>query len=265
MSQGIAMQPIQRIDPAFIKELRYVLFDIDDTVTSGGKLPACAYSALWSMERAGLCLIPVTGRPAGWCDMIIRQWPVEAVVGENGAFAFHWQAGHVRMLRHPCAAQDPRALLAPLEEAVLHRFPQTRLAHDQFARVYDAAFDFAEEEPVLPLETAYAIADYCGELGAQAKVSSIHVNAWFGDYNKVSMAELLLHKLHCGSDFGQQCLFFGDSPNDEPMFARFPACGVANVMDFAPRMAYLPRYITALRGGEGFAEAADILLKKREE
>ncbi|MDR0448042.1 MAG: HAD hydrolase family protein, partial [Treponema sp.] len=65
--------------------IRYVLMDIDDTLTTGGKLSAPAYTALWRLHEAGLKVIPITGRPAGWCDLIAREWPVDAVVGENGA------------------------------------------------------------------------------------------------------------------------------------------------------------------------------------
>jgi hydroxymethylpyrimidine pyrophosphatase-like HAD family hydrolase len=63
--------------------IRFVLFDIDDTITEKGLLPEESYSALWALRRAGIAAIPVTGRPAGWCDLIARQWPVAGVVGET--------------------------------------------------------------------------------------------------------------------------------------------------------------------------------------
>ncbi|HEV7820000.1 MAG TPA: HAD hydrolase family protein, partial [Burkholderiales bacterium] len=70
--------------------IRGVFCDIDDTLTTGGKLTAAAYAALEALQRAGLLVVPITGRPAGWCDQIARMWPVHAVVGENGAFYFRY-------------------------------------------------------------------------------------------------------------------------------------------------------------------------------
>ena len=166
-----------------LNKLKYILFDVDDTVTNGGKLTGEAFAAMWKLKEHGFKLIPVTGRPAGWCDMMLRQWPVQAVICENGAFAYDYDEHNaVRMIRHPLAATEPNKLLEPVKAAVLKAFPKVRMAHDQFARIYDAAFDFAEDEPKLPLETAYAVAKLCRDMGAEAKVSSIHVNAWFGAY-----------------------------------------------------------------------------------
>lgn len=58
-------------------------------------LSAATYAAL---ERAAVCrypVIPVTGAPAGWCDQMVRMWPVDGVIGENGGFFFQRAAdGH---------------------------------------------------------------------------------------------------------------------------------------------------------------------------
>jgi 3-deoxy-D-manno-octulosonate 8-phosphate phosphatase KdsC-like HAD superfamily phosphatase len=105
-----------------------------------------------------------------------------------------------------------------------------------------------------------------GEAGATAKVSSIHVNGWFGSYDKLGMTRLLLQECFAidldarREDF----VFAGDSPNDAPMFAFFPnAVGVANVAAFADRLAALPAYVTPSRCGAGFVELADALLAAR--
>ena len=247
--------------------LRYVLFDIDDTITTDGYLQADAYAALWRMYQRGFVLVPVTGRPAGWCDMIIRQWPVHAIVGENGAFAFARTPEGYRVLTHPDADPNAQVRLAGLRDACLAAFPQARIARDQFARKYDLAIDFCEDEPRLPLQTAYAIRDLCESHGATAKVSSIHVNAWFGEYDKKSMAAQLLTQIYheTPDTLPAAALYFGDSPNDEPMFAHFPlSCAVANILPFLDKLEKKPAYVTTHASGQGFAEAVDILLKKKE-
>ncbi len=248
--------------------VRFVLFDIDDTITEDGRLPEESYTAIWRLGKAGLAAIPVTGRPAGWCDLIARQWPVDAVVGENGAFAFYMEGGKLRSLFHPEAAnpESCRKRLEVVRERVLAEVPGSRVAKDQFSRLFDLAVDFAEEEPVLPLEAAVRMRDVCESMGARAKISSIHVNAWFGDYDKLSMAELYLSRRH-GYDPERDrgsVVFFGDSPNDEPMFRRFPlGIGVANIREFLSLMETPPAYVTEASHGRGFAEGVDRLIRLR--
>ncbi len=260
------MLSFEQILPETAGEIRYILHDIDDTITNGGKLTAEAYSALWKLHDAGLKVVPVTGRPAGWCDMAIRQWPVDAIVGENGAFVYYWENGRPEVFRHPSIpTEDVSEKLAVVRDACLKGVPGCRVAKDQHFRVCDLAIDFAEDEPRLGFEAAQRIRDIAVSMGAEAKISSIHVNIWFGKYDKVSMAKLFMEKIWKVQDFHQSVLFFGDSANDEPMFAELPlSCGVANVRPFLPMMKHAPAYVTEKEGGYGFAEATAILLQKRD-
>jgi hydroxymethylpyrimidine pyrophosphatase-like HAD family hydrolase len=257
--------------------LRYILTDIDDTLTRGGKLLASAYASLWKLREAGLKVIPVSGRPAGWCDCIAREWPVDGVIGENGALALWEEPGNtipgealrlpsLRADYHPAAVRNDHPVLAKVRQRALAEFPLLRVAKDQFSRLYDLALDFAEEEPALPLSAAGRIRDIALEEGARAKVSSIHVNVWMGDYDKLSMVERFLSR-RFGWQSGagdRELIFAGDSPNDEPMFARFPlSCGVANVKKYATLMNRLPAFVSSLDCGDGFAEIADTILAKR--
>ncbi len=247
--------------------VRYLLADIDDTMTKEGKLLPEAFAALWRCHEAGVAVIPVTGRPAGWCDLIARQWPVEAVIGENGAFAFYETNGTLKQMFHPDVASEAiRKKLALLREEVLRTVPESRVAKDQFSRLFDVAIDFAEEEPKLPLQTAASIKKVCEQRGAKAKISSIHVNAWFGDYDKLSTALLYLEKRE--KIFPKQAkkvvLYCGDSPNDVPMFRFFPlSCGVGNLARFREYLECEPAFITEGWYGLGFAELVDHLLSSR--
>ena len=97
--QESAMQPLADFPLVDRARIKAVLTDIDDTLTTAGVLTAEAYMALERLQRACIRVIPVTGRPAGWCDHIARMWPVDAVVGENGAFYFRYEHGKRTMLR----------------------------------------------------------------------------------------------------------------------------------------------------------------------
>lgn len=267
------MKPVSQMTHEEAAGVRYVLMDIDDTLTKEGKLLASSYSALWLLKEAGLKVIPVTGRPAGWCDLIAREWPVDGVIGENGALAF-WEEpaggkGALPVLKteyHSGAVKNDHPVLDRIRERAFAEFPELRFAKDQFARLFDIALDFAEESPVLPLSAAERVKAIAVEEGATAKVSSIHVNIWMGNYNKLSMAENFLSKRFgwkAGAE-DNQVVFAGDSPNDEPMFARFPlACAVANVSRYASIIKSFPAYIASKECGEGFAEIAAAILEKR--
>lgn len=262
------MRPFTHLTKSQARQVRYVLCDIDDTITTDGKLSAAAYTALWRLHDNGVQVIPVTGRPAGWCDMIARQWPVRAVVGENGAFVYYAQDGRLHTFTHPSVATgDVQGKLAAVRDACLAGVPGCRVSRDQFARIYDVAIDFNEDPPYLGLEAAERIQAICQELGATAKISSIHVNAWFGNYNKVDMTRLFFTDVlgESESDMKNSVIFFGDSPNDEPMFAFFPlSAAVANIEPFAPNLRHLPTFVTQGRSGEGFAQAIDHLLGLRD-
>ena len=245
--------------------VRALLFDIDDTLTTEGKLTAAAYAALERLQGAGLRLVPVTGRPAGWCDHIARMWPVDAVVGENGAFYFFHEANRVHKRFHDTVEvrTDKRARLGAIAERILAAVPGCALASDQPYRETDLAIDYCEDVPPLPLEAAERIAALMREAGLTAKVSSIHVNGWFGDYDKLATTRRLFAE-RFGLELGaanRAVVFAGDSPNDAPMFAFFEnSVGVANVRRYEKLLSTQPRYVTANAAGAGFAELADHLL-----
>jgi len=269
-------QPAHRPAPWFsaskeeLSQLRGVCLDIDETLSTRGKLTAEAFAALWSLKDAGFAVIPITGRPAGWCDHFARFWPVDAVIGENGAFSFFMQQGVRRGIVTPGANPDgPRGngRLAALAAAIQGRFPHVQWASDQAYREFDLAIDVCEDVPPWPREDIEELLKLCRTAGAQAKLSSVHVNIWFGFFDK---RKGLDHWLASGAPgladdvIGrggplrpEQLLFIGDSPNDEPMFASFGfSVGVANLTEYLDRLQSPPRWLTVLESGAGFAEMA---------
>lgn len=245
--------------------MEFLLSDIDDTMTEAGKLTPDAYKALWRLSESGIRVIPVTGRPAGWCDMIVRQWPVDAVIGENGAFTLYMKDSHLHRMDHPSIEEGQiREKLGDIRKAVLHQVPGSRVAKDQPYRLYDLAIDFREDPPELGLSAAEEIKAICESFGAQAKISSIHVNAWFGEYDKLSMAKHMLKALWKVDDAKDRILFCGDSVNDEPMFSAFPvSVGVSNIRNFLHLLKAFPSFVTEAPFGRGFTEAVNILLSRR--
>lgn len=265
-----SMKSLDQLSPEDLRKIKVVLTDIDDTVTSEGRLTAAAYGALERLQKSGLKVVPITGRPAGWCDHIARMWPVDGVVGENGAFYFVYDHALRTMRQHFWVQGDVvrqnRERLNALAAEVLKAVPGAALASDQPYRIADVAIDFCEDVPPLPEADIDRIVAIFKKAGAQAKVSSIHVNAWFGEYDKLSMTRIFLQR-EFGLDAARDTdviLYSGDSPNDEPMFAAFPlSVGVANIKAFEHRLVSKPTYVTQGHSGDGFVELADLLLANR--
>ncbi len=261
------MKPFNSFPRETRQQIRYVLTDIDDTLTLNGKLPAVAYSAMERLQQAGIKVIPITGRPAGWCDHIARMWPVEGLVGENGAFYFYYDYGNRKMVRRFRRSdeqrQEDRKRLARLQERILRNVPGCRVSVDQPYREADLAIDFCEDVEPLSMDAVKKIVSIFESAGAIAKISSIHVNGWFGDYDKLTMTRKLFSEVfQVDLDSRKESVIFsGDSPNDAPMFAFFPhGVGVANVLQFGDDLPHKPAWITEKKGGYGFAEMVDILL-----
>jgi len=265
------MSPLSDFPPDTRRAVRGVFCDIDDTLTTDGRLTADAYAGLERLQQAGLVVVPITGRPAGWCDHIARMWPVAGVVGENGAFYFRYEAARQHMHRvfeDDAAARDSnRSRLANIGREIVASVPGCAIASDQAYRETDLAIDYCEDVPRLPREAVDRIVTLMQAHGLTAKISSIHVNGWFGAYDKLGMTRRLMQEA-----FGIELsasraayVFVGDSPNDAPMFGYFPhSVGVANIREFAGRLPHEPRYVTRARGGAGFHELVDFLLAARE-
>ena len=260
--------------PAQVAQSISVIFtDIDDTLTSDGKLLPEAYDALWKLKQAYIDVIPITGRCAGWADHIARMWPVTGVIGENGAFyAYMDQLSVPPKLRMEYYAdrsqiQVNRRKLNQICDEILQKIPTVAVASDQPYRLFDLAIDFREDVPSHSREDIQRIVEIFNNHGATTKISSIHVNGWFGNFDKLKMAlKFAKERLSMNStDLTTNALFIGDSPNDQPMFDYFPySVGVANIHNFTEYITKWPKYCTTQKGGLGFAEMVEIFLAKHQ-
>ena len=259
--------PLETMPAAVRRGISFVLTDIDDTLSTHGRVTAAAYGAMERLQAAGKRVIPITGRPAGWCDHIARMWPVDAVVGENGALYMRYDPKTRTLVRRFAMPEEERvahrARLAAIGAEIVREVRGAMVASDQPYRECDLAIDYCEDVPPLPRTDVDRIVQLMQARGLTAKVSSIHVNGWFGDYDKLAMIRTMLREAHC-VDLDRErerCVFAGDSPNDAPMFAFFPlSVGVANVRAFLDRIETPPAYVTRGEAGIGFAELADFLL-----
>lgn len=261
------MQDINCLTSDEAKQVVFLLTDVDDTITTEGKLRPAALQALYDLRDAGIRTICVTGGSAGWGDTYLRQWPVEAVLSESGAVCLYRERGVIKHYVHPSIRQEGyERRKAELIKTVLSEVPEAKLSTDQFARIYDIAFDHGSEPPYLGADGIAKVVEVCKRLGAGTAVSSIHINAWFGSFDKFLGTKAFFADV-LGLDesalLAGSC-YCGDAPNDQVMFSRFPLCfGVGNIHRHAHMMQSLPRYTASAFGGEGFAQVVTALLEKR--
>lgn len=266
------MQDWNSITPEIAKKIRVVFCDIDDTISTEGKILPEAFSAVWELFRAGINVVPITGRCAGWVDHIARFWPVRGVVGENGAFYAYMDTKtkpaklRKRYFLQPQDVKEAKKKFEDIKRDVFTLFPTCKEASDQPFREFDLAIDFCEDVPPLTLDQVKDIVKIYEKYGAKVKVSSIHVNGWFGDYDKLTMTKIFCQEqLNLSLEkHPEEAIFIGDSQNDEPMFKFFPiSIGVRNVEKFLKMLHDTPKFITKNEAGLGFAEMVHTLLQKR--
>jgi HAD superfamily hydrolase (TIGR01484 family) len=247
--------------------LHGVLFDLDDTLLDGGLLTETAYRALFRLRRAGLRLVAVTGRPSGHGEVMARQWPIEAVVSENGAVAVYregialgrWQRADEATRR------SRRVRIAQAFESLRARFPEVRMSDDSHARVSDLALDIGESQRVPP-EVVLRIEAEARLLGMRTFVSSVHLHLTLEPFDKATGTVAFLCERY-GDDPTALCrthAYVGDSANDAACFFAFSTSfGVANIASSMKLLSVPPRYVSAAPKGEGFAEIAERILALR--
>ena len=264
------MKNLSTMSSTQLDNIKFILTDIDDTLTTEGRLKSDAYEAMERLSNKGYKVIPVTGRCAGWCDHIARMWPVDGVVGENGAFFFSYDHVNKKMNNLYSQTEEERRenfkLLHEIKDTILRSVSGAAVASDQDYRITDLAIDFAEDVPKLPKHKIDEIVQIAEQNGAVAKISSIHVNCWIGNHNKLSTSLKILKESFGLNDTEIQnnAVFIGDSPNDSTMFGFFKnSVGVANVIDLINCIENPPKYIATEFSGDGFIELADLIINKK--
>jgi len=245
-----------------LEKVKILLFDLDGTFVNNESLQSSTYNSLEKVKRMGLKTVVVTGRPAGWCDLMARWWPVDSVIGENGALSYSMSNGKIQrdIFDPSLSLKKSEELLSSLLDEIKSNFGEVFLAADQPFRQWDLALDISEEY-WMPLAKVQKIYDFCRSRGANAAISNIHLNIWYGSYTKLDMSIRMLKKWNIDIEEG---IYIGDSPNDEPMFKEFPlSVGVKSVKRYVDIMTYYPSYVTDKDANQGFEELVDFILSTK--
>jgi HAD superfamily hydrolase (TIGR01484 family) len=263
----IPSRPLADLPAEALRRVVGVLTDIDDTLTRDHRLDPAAATALDALRAAAVPVVAITGRPQGWSQPFALQWPVAAIVAENGAVALIPQEGRlaIEYAQDEATRTHNAARLRAAAQRILREVPGATLAQDSPGRVTDIAVDHSEHARLDEAQIAQVVALMRAE-GMHATVSSIHVNGWFGDHDKTTGARWIVQRLF-DRDLDTErdrWIYVGDSTNDQAMFGRFPlSVGVANLKRFAVQLHTWPAYLADGERGEGFAQVAQALLAAR--
>lgn len=250
-----------------LNQIKYLFTDVDDTLTTNGALLPETLEAMYRLKAQGITVVPVTGACAGWCDQMLRLWPIDTVIGENGAFAMHLNTNQSITTDFWDGAgtnKENQARVKSIIEKYIKNHDTFFFSADQPYRLCDVAIDIAQSNTSVDSAQIQNLIAHLKRFGVNARQSSIHVNAWLGDFDKFSMVKRVLHskfKLP-ESEIQTKVAYIGDAPNDEPMFKGLThTFGVANIRRHLSSMSYHPWSILSKEGGLGFVECTNLLLK----
>jgi HAD superfamily hydrolase (TIGR01484 family) len=234
--------------------VRFVLTDMDETLTYQGRLSAATYAALERLQSVGVKIIPVTAAPAGWCDQMARMWPVDGVIGENGGLFFRRKQDNHGIKRRFWHADEQlgqiRVRLDGIGKTVCAEVPEARFADDQAFRLTSIAFEQPDDS--LVGERIVATLRACG---AEVTINNLWILGWLGEYDKLAMSRRVMKDVY-GVDIDvdrNSVLYVGDSTNDAPMFNFFcHTVGVSTVVHYLSQIPTPPAWITTGPGGARF-------------
>ncbi len=250
--------PLEGLSTMELENIQLIISDVDDTITTDGRLHPCALEAMEEAERKGYRIILLSGGSAGWCEVYLRHWPVFMVIAESGAvLMYRDENGNIQYQQNPAISESDSKKRDDLVKMIGHEY----LSSDQYARLYDIAVDLAKT----PLDRLEDIKKAASGMGASFAQSSIHLNIWFGSYSKrkglLSFMEL------CGIDeetLRSSSIYLGDAKNDEEMFDLIPlSVGMKSVADRRSDFVHLPTFIADSYGGEGFSKTLSLLPERR--
>jgi HAD superfamily hydrolase (TIGR01484 family) len=246
--------------------VRALFSDLDGTLTTRGRVEAETYVALEQLGDAGIPVVLVTGRPAGWAQAIAALVPLAAVVAENGGVTFVREGLGLKKIYGvpPASLPEWRRRMQAAAVEVMQQIPGARLSSDSRYREVDLAIDWNEESR-LSREEAEAVVEMLRGHGFDAVRSSVHVNFGPPLFDKLSACKTVVAKVLGGSaDDLSPYVYVGDALNDAPMFAGFErSVGVANVRRWWDELEHKPSYLTEKEEGAGLREVVAHILSLR--
>jgi hydroxymethylpyrimidine pyrophosphatase-like HAD family hydrolase len=246
---------LQPLCPDALKSVCLIATDMDGTLTQHEKFTAALLQTLAQLREAGIPVVIVTGRSAGWVSGLVHYLPVAWAIAENGGFYYPGQPDAVPLpLVDIADLSRHRQQLSQMFARLQADFPQIRESADNLFRLSDWTFDVQG----LSLSDLQQMADSCQAQGWGFTYSTVQCHIKLAQQEKANGLKAVLERYFPQFGF-DQIVTVGDSPNDTTLFDAeqfFLSVGVANLKHYASQMPHLPRYVTQAAEVEGFCELA---------
>ncbi|MGL5081434.1 MAG: HAD-IIB family hydrolase [Microcoleaceae cyanobacterium] len=245
------------------QKVRLLATDVDGTLTTQQQFPSTMVQSLERLAEAGIAVLLVTGRSAGWVQGLAHYLPVLGAIAENGGVFYHKDSDVAKVLSPIPNLAQHRQQLASTFHTLQSQYPNLQESTDNDFRLTDWTFD-VNQIRYTDLQT---LAEICAQQGWGFTYSTVqcHIKPLKQDKATGLQQVLSQHLSTLGSTLQLETVItMGDSPNDESLFnpALFPqSVGVANILDYAQTLTDLPAYVTVNREAAGFCEFVQGLLQ----
>ncbi len=238
--------------------IKKVFSDFDGTLTeSDGSLSKHFITILDLLQKRRVPLSIVTGRSLSWGHFFITHFPqVDSVICEGGGVLLFRDSNGV-MMEENLVSEDDYLFLEKAAFDLTNSF-DCPLSLDSFGRRTDRAIDLYKFKGNKSLKKN--IEDFLREKGLNFSSSNVHLNFWKGEFSKSKAMKHLLRKKYPSYQV-EDCLFFGDAPNDESVFEFFPnSVGVSNIQPHLDSMKFHPKVIMKGKENEGVKGVLNYLM-----
>lgn len=226
--------------------MKIIFSDFDGTLTNNGYLGAIFFDILNLVERSQAELIIVSGRSLSWGHFFLTHFPLKHVIMEGGGvLVSKAMNGHIS--EHNLVSESEIIQLEQFTQELIECYPKCILSADSFGRRTDRAIEFGEmnEQDILAVE------DFLRKKKLNFSRSNVHINYWVGDISKANGVNYFLEN-HAPYISKDECLFYGDAPNDESMFEIFPnTVGVSNIISVLDQLKFKPKIILEGKDNSG--------------
>ena len=222
---------------------KLIFSDFDGTLTEQGKFSPVFFDVLKLIKANKSELVIVTGRPLSWAHFLLTHFELSCVITEGGGMLSMKKEGSDFFEDTALIEENNIKHLQKITRELLIKFPKVFLSEDSACRVTDRAIDL-DVLKVAGLDSE--IEEFLVKNDINFSRSNVHLNFWSGCVSKRKSIE---HYLKLKKVDRIDCLYFGDSLNDESAFEYINhSVGVANIASVENKMTTLPKVI--LRGSE---------------
>lgn len=218
--------------------MKIIFSDFDGTLTTNDELGAIFFSILELIQSNNSELVIVSGRSVSWGHFLLTHFPLKYAIMEGGGVLLHKdKRGLIK--EEYMVSKTELEQIEKITTDLMIQHPEAILSADSYGRRVDRALEFR----YMDKEVLKSCEEFLDVEGAQYSRSNVHLNFWYGDVNKFKASEYFLNEYFPKVNL-DECIYYGDSLNDESMFEKMPnTVGVSNIINVLDDLRFQPKII----------------------